>query len=375
MTSTQLLDLLTPAALVDVDRLNRNIERMAKKAKENDVFLRPHIKTHKCVEVGKMQIDHGARGITVSTLKEATSFADAGFRDITYAVPITENKIKFALDLAARVSLKVLVDNTKTVEILDSMSRDLERYIDVMVKVDCGYHRCGINPERGEAIKLVKRISKGALLNFKGILTHAGHSYLANNTHEIKRIAKQEQEVMVTLAKRLKKEGLTPEVVSIGSTPTVMLSDSFHDMITEIRPGNYVFFDYTQVVLETCKISDCSFTVLSRIVGDYSNRFVIDAGATALSKDKGPIHREPECGYGKIVRDYDNSGIEQDALIESLSQEHGKVTFSPDSRIDRNVSKMIRIIPNHSCLSANLFKHYIAIKEDSIIAIWKTISC
>lgn len=370
MPKINLSDLMTPSLLVDYEKLENNIRSMAAKAKKNGVNLRPHIKTHKCIEIGKMQVERGAKGITVSTLGEAEIFAKAGFDDITYAVPISRNKIQKALELSSNISLKILVDSPAIVNELDKVSHEVQNKIEVMVKVDCGYHRCGIDPRSNAAVNLVKKINDAQNLSFKGILTHAGHSYLAKNVSEIKRIAEQEQQVMADFAKILGRNGLSPEVVSIGSTPTVALADTFLDEITEIRPGNYVFYDYTQVVLGTCKLSDCALTVLASVVGTYSDRIVIDAGATALSKDQGPAHKIPNCGFGKVIEDYDKCVLASSVNIDSLTQEHGKVIVKGESNTRFNNSDLIRILPNHSCLSANLFDKYIVVEQDKILDSW-----
>jgi D-serine deaminase-like pyridoxal phosphate-dependent protein len=372
MSKLNLSDLSTPILLVDYEKLENNIRSMAAKAKKNGVNLRPHIKTHKCIEIGKMQVERGAKGITVSTLGEAEIFAKAGFDDITYAVPISRNKIKKALELSTDISLKILVDSPAAVLELDKATLEVQSEIEVMVKVDCGYHRCGIDPKSNAAVNLVRRIDDAQNLTFKGILTHAGHSYLAKSVNEIKRIAVQEQQVMVDYAKILRRNGLPPEVISIGSTPTVALADTFLDEITEIRPGNYVFYDYTQVVLGTCKVSDCALTVLAGIVGIYSDRIVIDTGATALSKDQGPTHKIPNCGFGQVIQDYDNGILASGVNIDSLSQEHGKVTVTRESLNHFNNSDLIRILPNHSCLSANLFDKYVVIEDGKILDCWRT---
>ncbi len=371
MSMEQFSRLMTPVALLDYRRLKTNIDGMAEIARDNNVNLRPHIKTHKCVEIGKMQIDKGAKGITVSTLWEAEVFADSGFEDITYAVPISRNKIPKALELASRISLKVIVDDPRIVDDLEASSQVAQTELDVMVKVDCGLHRCGVDPASNTAVSLVKKINENSNLRFKGILTHAGHSYNAKSVDEIKRIAQQEQEVMARFAKTLRREGFPPEIVSIGSTPTVVVADTFDEEITEIRPGNYVFFDYTQVALGTCKVSDCAFTVLASIIGTYPDRVVIDAGATALSKDVGPVHINPKCGFGQVFTDYDENRLASGIILDSLSQEHGRIALTRQADISFSPKMLVRILPNHSCLSASLFSEYVVVRGDNCSEIWR----
>lgn len=372
LSKQEITDLVTPIALVDLERLEKNINEMAVRAKEFGVNLRPHIKTHKCIEIGKKQLESGAKGITVSTLGEALAFAEAGFTDITYAVPIASDKFDGVHKISEMAHLNVLVDHPTTVEFLGEFCKEKHIILDVLVKIDCGYPRCGVNPSSPEAIRLVKKIAESSSLRFKGILTHAGHSYSATTVAEIKLIAKMEQDVMVRFAKTLQEEDseLAPEVVSIGSTPTARLTDSFQEEITEIRPGNYVFYDYTQVALGSCGVTDCALTVLSSVISTNDDRVIIDAGATALSKDMGPTHIEPEVGYGKIIRDYDAGQID-DAVIKSLSQEHGKIAISSKTPIEFSHSNRVRILPNHSCLTANLYEFIHVVKGDTVVDKWK----
>ncbi|MFW9806864.1 MAG: hypothetical protein ACFFFK_09060 [Candidatus Thorarchaeota archaeon] len=204
-------------------------------------------------------------------------------------------------------------------------------------------------------------------------MTHAGHSYNATTVSEIKMVAIQEQEVMVRFANTLKNENanLKPEVVSIGSTPTARLADTFQEGITEIRPGNYAFFDYTQVALGSCNISECAFTVLASVISVNPDRVVIDAGATALSKDTGPTHIETNVGYGKLFEDYLKSQLNRDVILNSLSQEHGKLIPVNGAKLGYKHGDRVRIIPNHSCLTANLFDYYQIVKGETVVDRWR----
>ncbi|MFX1483799.1 MAG: alanine racemase [Promethearchaeota archaeon] len=373
MPEQQTGDLITPSALIDLERMERNISSMAKRAKDGGVSLRPHIKTHKCIEIGRRQKKAGAKGITVSTLGEASAFADSNFSDITYAVPLAPNKFESVRKISEKTNLSVLVDHPFTSEKLGAFCKEEGFCLDVMVKIDCGYHRCGVDPDSPMAVSLVRRINGDPHLNFKGILTHAGHAYDATSIDEIKAIAKHEQNVMIKFAKTLSAESreLAPEVVSIGATPTTILADTIQEGITEIRPGNYVFFDYMQVALGTCEVSDCALTVLSRVISRNKERIVIDAGATALSKDRGPIQFNPNPGYGRILKDYDGRILEDGVIISSLSQEHGKLIVTDDTDLHLEYGDEVRILPNHSCLTANLFDSYNVVKGNSIVERWK----
>jgi len=373
MKKKSIHDLITPALVVDLERLKNNISEMAKRVRKGGVALRPHIKTHKCIEIGKMQRDAGAQGITVSTLGEAAFFADAGFDDITYAVPLAPNKFPGVQRISERIHLNVLVDHPTIVDQLGNFCKKNGISLDVLVKVNCGYPRTGIDPEDPAAVSLIRKIVKDANLRFKGILTHAGHSYDMTSVEDIKRVANQEQQVMVRFADKLlsESEELKPEVVSIGSTPTARLADSFIEGITEIRPGNYVFFDYYQVALGSCRLTDCALTVLSSIISINPDRAIIDAGATALSKDRGPTHIEPNVGYGKLYLDYDEGEVDSAVTLISLSQEHGKLVPIDQAPWVYQHGETVRILPNHSCLTANLFDYYYVVKGDTVVDKWK----
>jgi D-serine deaminase-like pyridoxal phosphate-dependent protein len=363
----KLTDLLSPAILVDIERLDRNIEVMSSKAEESSVNLRPHVKTHKCIEIGNRQKKAGAKGITVSTPAEAKAFADAGFNDITYAVPLAPDKFRTILEISKKANLNVLVDNINTVDLLAEFSEDNSANFGILLKVNSGNDRVGVDPTSQSALKLAERISKK--LNFMGILAHAGQSYSAKTVDEIKRIAVHEQDVMITFANSLRAEGIELETVSIGSTPTTWLADSFREGITEIRPGNYVFFDYTQVALGTCNFSNIALTVLASVISTSPGRLVIDAGATALSKDRGSTHIDESGGYGKVIKDYQTYSIEEQLTLSSLSQEHGKITTTSEHGL--KPGDTIRIVPNHSCLTANLFDHYYVIQDDTVVDKWR----
>jgi len=367
-------DVLTPAAVVDLEQVERNIASMAEFATKNEVNLRPHVKTHKCSEIARIQKKHGCNGITVATLGEALAFAEAGFDDLTLAKPFVLGKEKEAINLAKKVSLNLLVDHPQTVERLQKAAREEQMTLKVLLKVDCGYHRCGVDPSRPESIRVAESIEKADNLVFEGILTHGGHSYGAMASSEIQRIAKKEQDVMIRFARDLGKAGhdLRPRTVSIGSTPTMTQSREIEDGITEMRPGNYVFFDYTQAILGSCDINDIALSVMSTIIGVYEGRVVIDAGATALSKDQGPVHVDPECGYGKVIESYEKSELDDKASIQSLSQEHGKIRLQEGSVLQSlEPGSKIRIVPNHSCLVANLFNHYLVSEKGEITQKWK----
>src|SRR5437868_12800996 len=208
--------LKTPSLLLDLNRIRRNAARMSQRAKKLGVKLRPHIKTHKCIEIARLQTEGHSGAITVSTLAEARAFAAHGFRDITYAVPIEPGKFTEAFELAKSCErLSLITDDVETPPQLDEAARRAGVVLDLFLKVDCGYHRCGVEPDRPEALEIPRLISDARALRFAGILTHAGHSYHARTPAELLAIARHERDVMTEFAARLRSDGVEVPVVSV----------------------------------------------------------------------------------------------------------------------------------------------------------------
>ena len=362
-----LTTLATPAFLVDRATVLRNCTRMRDKARASGVGFRPHVKTHKSVEIGRMQHGGATGPITVSTLAEAEAFADDGFRDITYAVPIAPSREKLdrAASIASRVErLSVLIDS-------DAALRALEEFdftFDVFLKVDCGYHRAGVDPDSPDSVRLALALAKSERVRFQGLLTHAGHSYNARDAAEIRRIAGEESGVLTRFRALLAPEGLGDAKRSVGSTPTASVVDRFSEC-DEVRPGNYVFFDAFQATIGSCAIEDCAVSVLTTVVGSYPERsaILVDAGALALSKDVGPDHVDPRFGYG-IVCDTALRPLPSMRII-ALSQEHGKIA----AQAHVPVGTRLRIIPNHSCLASAMFDRYHILERGRVVDTWRPV--
>jgi D-serine deaminase-like pyridoxal phosphate-dependent protein len=354
-------DLPTPALLLDLDVMERNLRRMSERAAAWGVAMRPHIKTHKAIEVAERQKALGISGITVSTLYEARVFADHGFSDLTWAFPVILTRLEEVRELSDRVTLRLVVDSPEAVEALERLGRPLH----VWLKVDCGYHRAGVDPASAQALTLARRLAESPGLTFDGVLTHSGHAYHGPGRKEVSAVAEQERAVMAGFAERLRGEGIEVPAVSVGSTPALSVAERL-DGVTEIRPGNYCFHDYTQVAIGSCGVRDCGVTVLASVVscrpGD--GRSVVDAGALALSKDTGP-DRPERSSMGEVFADYDAGTLDGEARLLSLSQEHGILS------VPRPVGSRVRILPNHSCLTAASFDEYAVVRGDEVVDRWK----
>lgn len=364
---------LTPALLLDLDILDRNIRRMQDRANSLGVALRPHIKTHKCLEIARRQRDAGARGITVSTFYEAEQFAAAGFDDITWAFPIPPVYTGRAAELSKRITFRVVIDSVEAKGHLDKAARVANAPLHVWLKVDCGNHRAGVDPASDLAERLVKSLSESSVLKFDGILCHSGHSYKGKNRGEILAAAREERDVMVDFADRMRSRGYRVPSVSVGSTPAMQTIDDLTG-VTEARPGNYAFFDYTMAMLGVCGVEDCALTVLASIISHQAGapHFLTDAGALALSKDLGPAHLPNPMGMGPIYEDYERKRLHAHVHMGALSQEHGKVVakggFSIDSLFP--VGDRVRILEHHSCLAVPNFDEYLVLQDGDIVDRW-----
>ncbi len=354
-------DLPTPALLLDLDILERNLRRMSERAAAMAVAMRPHIKTHKSMEVAGLQRDLGICGITVSTLYEARVFADHGFTDLTWAFPVILTRLDEVRELAERVTLRLVVDSPQAVDALEGLRLPLH----VWLKVDCGYHRAGVDPESPQALELARRLAESPTLSFDGILTHSGHAYDGRSRAEVATVAEQERSVMAGFAERLRGEGIEVRAVSVGSTPALSVAERL-DGVTEVRPGNYCFHDFAQVKIGSCEVRDCSVTVLASVVScrPGAGRSVVDSGALALSKDLG-LSRPERPSMGEVFADYAAGTLDGEARLLSLSQEHGILS------VPRPVGWRVRILPNHSCLTAAQFDEYAVVRGDQVVDHWK----
>lgn len=358
--------LRTPAALVDLEVFVRNCLRMATRAAAAGVTLRPHMKTHKCVDAARIQIGESG-AVTVSTLAEAEGFIASGFEDVVYAFPLSIHRIPDAAELTQRAErFAVLVDHPDTIAALDRSQRPFE----VFLEVDSGAHRSGVDPSGDRCVELARRIVDAPHLTFRGLLTHAGQSYAESTAEGILRVAETERRIMVDAAERLRSEGIEVNDVSVGSTPSCAVAREWSG-VTEIRPGNYAFFDLYQRAIGACQYEDIAQSVLATIVSIHPERreFIVDAGSLALSLDPGATHVEGEWGFG-IVFGLE-SQVDPGVRVAKLSQEHGLVRDTTDAGFDRwRVGDRVRILPNHSCLTAALYGSYQLTSAGEVVAEW-----
>jgi len=326
------------------------------------------------LDIAKKQRHLGAKGITVSTFYEAEEFAKAGFDDITWAFPIPPVYVPHAVRLAKEVTLRVLVDSPEAVQTLEDECRRAGGTVHVWLKIDCGNHRVGVDPASPRAEDLVRVLSESSHLRFDGILSHSGHAYLGSTREQILAVANQERDVMLEFANRMRRKGYPVAGISIGSTPAMSVVENL-DGISEVRPGNYCFYDNTMVSLGVCGVHDCALTMLASVISHQAgaSHFVVDAGALALSKDQGATHIQPQTGMGTIFEDYGGRRFYRGIALKTLSQEHGKAVADSPAIVEGrfHVGDRLRILENHSCLTVAHFDEYNVVRRDNIVDHWK----
>ena len=337
--------LRTPAVLIDRARVFRNLDHMQAVANARGIRLRPHAKTHKSPRIARWQIERGAVGICCAKLGEAEVFADAGIADIRIPYPLHPSNAERLIALLDRTHLSFIVDHPVVArQWSDAMTR-AGKQVDVLVKVDVGFHRCGINPASKGAVGMIREVASLPGLRFKGLLSHAGHAYHALSEDALRTMAEQESIVIRALADRCRQAGVTIDETSAGATPPARFSLE-QEGFTEYRPGNYVYFDRTQVSLGAATFDDCALFVLAMVVSKpAADRLILDSGSKTLTND-GARGFSPTPGFGTVVG-------HPNLLIERLSEEHATVRVQ-DGETRLEPGDRVRIIPNHSCVVSNL---------------------
>ncbi|MFN2509042.1 MAG: alanine racemase [Chthoniobacterales bacterium] len=369
MDGLNLSQIETPTVLVDHERLLRNIEWVQGLAAKRALRLRPHIKTHKCLEIAQLQLDRGAVGLTASKVDEALVFIESGVRSITVAYPILDpRKLERLLTATEhnQTDLGVVVDGSLGADRLIDAAGKTGRSVAALIEIDVGLHRCGLAEDDPTLIELARAIRASRNVEFAGLLSHAGHAYGASTVEEIAEIAAEECNILKRARARLENAGIPVPEVSIGSTPTVLASTTF-EAITEIRPGNYVFLDRTAVRLGLAGLERVALTVLATVVSRNESFLIVDAGSKVLSSDRGAHGTDQGEGYGAAFP-LEQEWEEAAALkVVKLSEEHG---FVERGSLDVPIGTKLRIVPNHACPVVNLAEHLTIVSGDHEIARW-----
>ena len=360
----------TPAVLVDRERLLRNIEWAQQLVARHGLVLRPHVKTHKCVEIAQLQLAHGAVGVTASKVDEALVFIEANVPSITVAYPLVETrKLERLLRAAARrgTDVRVVVDSALGVELLRETAGRCGGAAGVFVEIDVGLHRCGLRENDPQLLPLVRSIFDRRGLRFAGLLSHAGHAYGASNAEEVAQIAAAECAIMQRVRLRIEQAGIDVPEVSVGSTPTVLASESYEG-ITEIRPGNYVFMDRTPVRLGLVGLERIALTVLATVVSRNESYLIIDAGSKVLSSDRGAHGTDAVAGCGLAFPIGPEDDLADGLNVVKLSEEHG---FVEHGGHDLRIGTKLRLVPNHACPVVNLADELVIVSGDREVARWR----
>jgi D-serine deaminase-like pyridoxal phosphate-dependent protein len=366
-------ELDTPALVLDVARMERNIARLTQRLGALGVRFRPHVKTAKSIDVARRLFPDGRGPITVSTLKEAQYFAAAGMTDIAYAVGLAPAKIPRLRSLVARgVDVSVIIDSEEQARAL-AAARSAGPMPAVLLEIDCDGHRGGLTPG-DDRLAAIAGILRDGGIELRGVLTHAGESYRCRNGIGLPEAAEAERAAAVAAAGLLRSHGHVAPVVSVGSTPTAHFARDLTG-VTEVRAGVFVFFDLVMHGIGVCAIDDIALSVLATVIGHKPQKgwIMTDAGWTALSRDRGTASHPVDQGYGLVC---DADGVPYpDLLVADVSQEHGIIAVRPGSGAALPhipVGAQVRILPNHACATGAQHELYHVVRTGSrdILARW-----
>lgn len=346
----------TPTVLVDEQRLERNLDRAAGRAADAGLALAPHLKTHKSRSLARRQLARGAAGLTVAKLDELGPMLDLGAGHLLLAYPVV-SPVK-AERLASFVSrtdseIRMGLDSSTGAEALSSAAVRAGVTLPVLIEVDSGLGRCGVEPQDAGALARIAETLPGLVV--RGVFTHAGHGYTATSPEHLERIAAEEANAVRRAAAALSAEGSTPEVISVGSTPT-FFAEADRRGLTEVRPGNYVFFDRVQAALGVATLADCSLSVLCTVVSTRPGSAVVDAGSKVFGLDRGAHGTSSVTGFGV--------DLERGVELAWLSEEHG-VIDDPDGAL--RIGDRLRFVPNHACVTANLARELVLVRGDRVV--------
>jgi D-serine deaminase-like pyridoxal phosphate-dependent protein len=356
----KLNQIIRPTLLVDKNKCLANIKAMAERAKRANARLRPHFKTHQSAEIGNWFKQFNIDSIAVSSLQMAEYFAKNGWKDITVAIPVNIREIDLINQLASEIKLNLLVESKEAILFL---ANQVKHPINIYIKVDTGYKRCGIPAEAiGSIAELIDLLKETNLLTCKGFLAHTGHNYSASDEKEIRNNHSKTLLDLNELKDQFRKD--IPNIeVSLGDTPACSISEEFYG-IDELRPGNFVFYDIMQYILGSCEEEQIAVAMACPVIGKNveRNELVIQGGGVHFSKEFIEADDQGTKLFGSIVPIHENTWGEilGGAYLASLSQEHGIVRCNEELFEQYQLGDLIGILPVHSCMTANLIKEYLS---------------
>jgi len=357
------MNITKPTLLLDEKIAKRNIKRMVKKARASNVELKPHFKTHQSHIVGRWFREEGVKAITVSSVSMAEYFAEDDWKFIMIAFPVNILEIDKIAALAANVELTLLVTDTKQVK---ELLANVEIYVNILIEIDCGSRRSGLNPNDNDTIVELISLLKGTQHHFKGFYSHFGHTYGASSNEEVLGIYNESLHTLTDL--QLKYAYVKP-TISLGDTPSCSIVDDFTGL-SSIHAGNFVFYDLTQAQIGSCKLDDIAIALGCPVVSknDERQEVIIYGGGVHLSKESMYDKEFDETIYGRVVRiDKDGwSAPLKDCYVRSISQEHGVVKLSKQEFDKTMVGGVLGILPVHSCMTADVLGGYTLISGESV---------
>lgn len=352
-------ELSTPTLTIDLDTLERNLDRMANSCREQGVGLRPHTKTHKTPQVARMQLDRGAIGLTVAKVGEAEVMAEAGLDDILVAYPILgAEKLRRLVALARRRKILVALDSLAAAHEVSAAASGQDATIGVLIEFDAGAHRCGLPPGL-PCLELASKVAEMPGLRFRGVMIYFGNIWGTEEERhaEVQRVAGKVERTLAAF----REAGISVEVVSGGSTPSAGLTHLVPGL-TEIRAGTYVYNDLNTFYQGACRIEDCAARVVTMVVSTaVPGRAIIDAGSKTLSSDL--LSSGPKSGYGYVVE-------APEAPIILLNEEHGYLDISRSAH-QFHVGEILTVIPNHVCTCVNMHDEEVTLRNGMVIGSWR----
>ena len=373
----KLTDAETPRLLLDPDRLQRNIDAMAACCANLGVTHRPHLKTPKSVKVAERAIPDKSDPLTVSTLREAEAFAAGGYKDILCAAATAPTKLPHAESIQRETDARVILvtDSAALVEAADEKAGQLGTRFDFLIEIDCGEHRSGVRPVSPELLDVAAKLKDAGNLHLCGVMTHAGHSYALDDVGKIADLAEVERTAAADSAEALRAAGHDCDIVSVGSTPTVLHARHLEG-VTEARAGVYLFWDLAQYSRKICTLEDIAVTVLATVIGHNraGQSLVLDSGALALSKDDSANTFAPDVNYGYLC-DVETLERLKGLSIATAYQEHGIVPVSDESWFEKlPVGAQVRVLPNHTCMTCAAYDSYDVVRDGEIVENWPRVN-
>ncbi len=351
-------ELDTPALLIDLDIMERNLGRMAEYAQQHALRLRPHTKTHKIPALGRRQLDLGAAGLTIAKVGEAEVMLGANPPDLLLAYPVVgRRKLERLMEVARRAPVTVSLDSLFVAGQLSEAARAAGVQMAVLAEVDVGLGRVGVQPS--EVVALAKSVAALPFLRFAGIAFYPGHIKMLD---EAGRAALESLGKLLTqVVRELKEAGLAPQIVSGGSTPTMFHSHEVTEM-NEIRPGTYIFNDRNTVMSGACSLEDCAASILTTVVSTAkAGQMIIDGGSKTFSSDR-PVDAG-EVSFGHVVE-------APAAVFTKMNEEHGFVDIHKAGR-KFTAGDRVRVIPNHVCVAMNLHECVYGVRGNAVEQVWR----